>query len=216
MVLSRSDLAAVKPTSLRGVVAQLSANNLWTTLLTDVRSSTKPVLYHEAIGAWLGGKGGGQSQDAIQTYNQRNMMGQFIVSGSFLEVEVLMNELVVPKPRNSGGFSRRKRQAADDGIDYKSIYSLIMNDTKTKFNAKELTDDQKTEDTRVITETQKMLGDTGFGVLGLKRGDKIQSEVPAVLSEYKDAGNMTEEQNTRIQKLAVDTQVCNSDCMKWR
>ena len=75
MVLSRSDLAAVKPTSLRGVVAQLSANNLWTTLLTDVRSSTKPVLYHEAIGAWLGGKGGGQSQDAIQTYNQRNMMG---------------------------------------------------------------------------------------------------------------------------------------------
>jgi hypothetical protein len=40
--------------------------------------------------------------------------------------------------------------------------------------------------------------------------------VPAVLSEYKDAGNMTEEKNTWIQKLAVDTQVCNSDCMKWR
>ena len=213
MVLARSHLATVKPTSHRGVVAQLPATNLWTTLLTDVRSSIKPVLYHEACGAWLGGKEGGQSQEAIQTYNQWNMM--FIVLGSFLQVEVLMNEMVMPKPRNSGGFSRLKRQAAGDCSDYKSIYSLVMNDPKTKFDAKELTDDQKTEDTRVITETKKMLGDTAFGVLGLERGDKIQSEVPAVLSGYKDAGNMTEEQSTQVQKLAMDTQVCNSDCIKW-
>eukprot|EP00091_Calanus_sinicus_P004863 TRINITY_DN1522_c1_g1_i3.p1 TRINITY_DN1522_c1_g1~~TRINITY_DN1522_c1_g1_i3.p1 ORF type:complete len:211 (-),score=70.30 TRINITY_DN1522_c1_g1_i3:65-676(-) len=121
--------------------------------------------------------------------------------------EVLMNENVVPKPRMNGGFSRRKRQAEVDGIDYKNIYSLVMNDMKTKFDAKELTDDQKTEATRVITETQKMLGDTSFDVLGLERGDKSQSEVLAVLAEYKDAGNMTEEQNTQVQKLAVDTQV---------
>merc|ERR1719470_110066 len=118
-----------------------------------------------------------------------------------------MNEMVVPKPRNTGGFSRRKRQADVDGIDYKSLYSLVMNDMKTKFDAKELTDEQKTEATRVITETQKMLGDTSFDVLGLERGDKSQSEVLAVLAGYKDAGNMTEEQNTQVQKLAVDTQV---------
>ena len=42
-------------------------------------------------------------------------MGQFIVVGSFLQVEVLMNEMVVPKPMNSVGFSRSKRQAANDG-----------------------------------------------------------------------------------------------------
>ena len=46
--------------------------------------------------------------------------------GSFLQVEVLMNEMVVPKPRNTGGFSRRKRQADVVGIDYKSLYSLVM------------------------------------------------------------------------------------------
>ena len=40
-------------------------------------------------------------------------------------------------------------------------------------------------------------------MLGLEWGDKSQSEVVA---EYKDAGNMTEEQ-----KLAVETQVCNSE-----
>ena len=45
----------------------------------------------------------------------------------------------------------------------------------------------------MITETQKRLGDTSFDVLGLERGDKSQSEVLAVLAEYKDAGNMTEE-----------------------
>ena len=43
-------------------------------------------------------------------------------------------------------------------------------------------------------------------MLGLERGDKSQSEVLAVLAEFKDAGNMTEEQ-----KLAVETQVCNSE-----
>jgi hypothetical protein len=64
--------------------------------------------------------------------------------------------------------------------------------------------------TRVITETQKMLGDISFDLLGLEWGDKNQSEVLAVLAEYKDAGNMTEEQNSEVQKLAVDTQVCNS------
>ena len=52
---------------------------------------------------------------------------------------------------------------------------------------------------RVITETQKMLGDTSFDVLGLERVDKSQSEVLAV---YTDTGNMTEEQNTHVQKLA--------------
>ena len=82
-----------------------------------------------------------------------------------------------------------------------------MEDMKAKFDAKELTDSQKMEATKVITDTQKMLGDTSFAVLGLERGERTQSEVLAVLAEYKDAGNMTEEQNSQVQKLAVDTQV---------
>ena len=52
-------------------------------------------------------------------------------------------------------------------------------------------------------------------MLGLDRGDKSQSEVLAVLAEYKDAGNMTEEQNSQVQKLAVDTQVCNSEYVRF-
>ena len=74
-----------------------------------------------------------------------------------------------------------------------------------------MTDDQKTKATRVFTETQKVLGDTSFDVLGLGRGDRSQFEVLAVLVEYKDADNMTKEQNTQVQKLAVDTQVRNSE-----
>ena len=51
----------------------------------------------------------------------------------------------------------------------------------------------------VITETLKMLMNSAW------RGDKSQSDVLAVLADYKDAGNMTEERNT---------QVCNSKyCM---
>merc|ERR1712025_1392650 len=92
-------------------------------------------------------------------------------------------------------------------VDYKTIYTLVMNDMKAKFDAQELTNEQKTAATRIITETQKLLGDTSFAVLGLERGDKSQAEVLAVLAEYKDSGNMTQDQNNQVKKLAVDTQV---------
>ena len=39
----------------------------------------------------------------------------------------------------------------------------------------------------------------------MERRDKSQE---AVLVEYKDVANMTEAQNTQVQKLAVDKQVC--------
>merc|ERR1719186_1643572 len=167
-------------------------------------------MYHEACGAWLGGKEGSRSHEAVEFYNQWNGLANFIVMGSFLQVEVLENGLVLPKPRRNLNKFRRRRQATlalDDDIDYKNVYTIIMEDMKAKLDAKELTDSQKMEATKVITDTQKMLGDTSFAVLGLERGEKTRSEVLSVLAEYKDAGNMTEEQNSQVQKLAVDTQV---------
>ena len=176
-------------------------------MLSEIRGYTKKVLYHEACGAWLGGLEGRHSTEAMKFHNQWTMFGNFIVVGSFLQVEVLMNKEDLPMPRrNTAGFRRRRQ--AEAALDIKTIYSLVMQDMKTKFAAKELTDEQKTEATRVITETQKMLGDSSFSVLGLERGDKSQSEVLEVLAEYRDAGNMTEAQNNAIKKLAVDTQVC--------
>jgi len=205
VMMARSDLRAVQPTALRRAAHELS-KTLWTSMLSDIRGYTKEVLYHEACGAWLGGLEGRSSTEAIKFHNQWTMFGNFIVVGSFLQVEVLINEAGLPAPRTYHGGFRRKRQV-DAGLDIKTIYGLVMQDMKTKFDAKELTDDQKTEATRVITETQKLLGDTSFTVLGLERGDKSQSEVLAVLAEYKEAENMTESQNTEIKKLAVDTQV---------
>ena len=204
-MMARSDLAAVQPTALRRAAHELS-QTLWTSMLSYIRGYTKEVLYHEACGAWLGGLEGRSSTEAIKFHSQWTMFGNFIVVGSFLQVEVLMNKVGLPVPRHLGGFRRRRQ--ADTGLDIKTIYSLVMQDMKTKFDAKELTDEQETEATRVITETQKLLGDTSFTVLGLERGDRSQNEVLAVLAEYKEAGNMTEGQNTEIKNLAVDTQVC--------
>merc|ERR1719430_1819769 len=205
VMMARSDLRAVQPTALRRAAHELS-KTLWTSMLSDIRGYTKEVLYHEACGAWLGGLEGRSSTEAIKFHSQWTLFGNFIVVGSFLQVEVLMNKAGLPAPRSSQGRFRRRRQV-DAGLDIKTIYSLVMQDMKTKFVAKELTDEQKTEATRVITETQKLLGDTSFTVLGLDRGEKSQSEVLAVLAEYKKAENMTESQNTEIKKLAVDTQV---------
>jgi len=203
IMMARSDLAAVQPTALRRASAQLS-RSLWTTKLSDIRGYTREVLYHEACGAWLGGKEGRRGSEAMKFHNQWMMFGHFIVVGSFLQVEVLMNKISLPKPR-MGSFRRRRQAEAD--VDYKTIYSLVMNDMKAKFDAQELTDEQKAAATRIITETQKLLGDTSFAVLGLERGDKSQAEVLAVLAEYKDSGNMTQDQNNQVKKLAVDTQV---------
>merc|ERR1712240_569369 len=205
IMMARSDLAAVQPTALRRASAQLS-RSLWTTMLSDIRGYTREVLYHEACGAWLGGKEGRRGSEAIKFHNQWMMFGHFIVVGSFLQVEVLMNKVSLPKPRSNDKRFRRRRQAGAD-VDYKTIYTLVMNDMKAKFDAQELTNDQKTAATRIITETQKLLGDTSFAVLGLERGDKSQAEVLAVLAEYKDSGNMTQNQNNQVKKLAVDTQV---------
>ena len=98
-VMARSDLAAVNPTSLRMASPQLSSATIYTTLLSEIRGNTKPVMYHEACGAWLGGKEGSRSHEAVEFNNQWNMMANFIVMGSFLQVEVLENGMVLPKPR---------------------------------------------------------------------------------------------------------------------
>ena len=70
-----------------------------------------------------------------------------------------------------------------------------------------LSEDQKKEATTVITNTQSLLANTSFQVLGLERGELSQEEVLAVLAEYRNSGNMTQIQNNQIQQLAVDTQV---------
>ena len=74
------------------------------------------------------------------------------------------------------------------------------------FGDGDLSEDQKKEATTVITNTQSLLANTSFQVLGLERGELSQEEVLAVLAEYRNSGNMTQIQNNQIQQLAVDTQ----------
>ena len=107
----------------------------------------------------------------------------------------------------SGGFSGRKKRQAEAEIDYKAIYDLVMTELSSQFQAGTLTDIQKVNATTTITETQGLLANSSFAVLGLERGNLTQGEVLTVLSEYRDSGNMTTEQNEKIQQLAVDTQV---------
>ena len=82
-----------------------------------------------------------------------------------------------------------------------------MQDLSAQFTAGSLTDNQKINATSTIIETQELLANSSFAVLGLERGNLTQREVLTVLSEYRDSGNMTTEQNEKIQQLAVDTQV---------
>merc|ERR1719370_56030 len=92
-------------------------------------------------------------------------------------------------------------------LDIKKLYIDVMNDMKTKFQSGELDQDQKIAATGVITETQTLLGQKSFGVLGLQIGDRNSVQIFEVLKGWKEAGNMTSEQDTAMQDLAEDTQV---------
>ena len=94
----------------------------------------------------------------------------------------------------------------DQSSDLQSIYRLIMEDMKNKFDAGLLTDKHKTDVTRVISETQSMLADHSFAVLGLEKGELSQQEIFNILSAYRSSGNMTNEQTSAMQNLAIDTQ----------
>merc|ERR1719513_352430 len=82
-----------------------------------------------------------------------------------------------------------------------------MNDVKTKYDSGELSSDQKVAATAWISETQNLLGVKSFEVLGMEVGNKTTVEIYKVLKEAKESGNMTDEQDTAMQDLAIGTQV---------
>merc|ERR1719430_1928935 len=200
VVFRRSDLLEVAPTALRRAAASLVASSLYTEELGDIRGRVGETPYHEACAAWLGPREGAEFTKAWR---------------ALAELHVLANHLQVALvEHNVGTVSRRRRQAVEDSdpddevsVEIKKIYVDVMNDMKKKFDNGDMSSDQKVAATTVITETQTLLGVKSFEVLGLEVGVKNSAEVFAVLKEYKESGNMTEEQNTAMQDLAEDTQV---------
>ena len=124
---------------------------------------------------------------------------ELYVLGNHLQIVVIEHNLKSPE--------RRKRQAESNTLDIKKLYIDVMNDMKTMFQNGELNQDQKVAAAAVITETQSLLGQKSFEVLGVQIGEKDSVQIFEVLKGWKDAGNMTEEQNTAMEDLAVDTQV---------
>ena len=100
-----------------------------------------------------------------------------------------------------------KAQPRANDLDTKSIYVNVMNDMKARFEGGTLTDQQKLAATNVITETQSKLGMFSIHVLGLEQRDRTSQQVFAILKEYKESGNMKDEQTNKMQKLAEDTQI---------
>ena len=92
-------------------------------------------------------------------------------------------------------------------FDIKQLYIDVINDMKIKFESGGLNVDQKVAATGVITGTQMLLGEKSFEVLGLQIGDRNSIQIFEVLKGWKEAGNMTAQQDNAMQDLAVDTQV---------
>ena len=92
-------------------------------------------------------------------------------------------------------------------LDIKKLYIDVMNDMKIKFQSGDLSWDQKRTATGVIVETQRLLGQRSFEVLGLQIGDRNSIQIFEVLKGWKEAGNMTAQQDKAMQDLAEDTQI---------
>ena len=164
-------------------------------------------MYHEACLGWLGSEEGRESSESLMYRKQWKMYNEFIVVGNFLQFQVLMKGLSVPKPRSSEGFGRKKRQAVNLSADPKDVYSKVLAVLTAKFANGEMTDDQKKNATATIKSTQNMLSSDSFAVLGLEKGNLTEKEIMDTLKVYQTSGNMTEEQSNQISQLAVDTHV---------
>ena len=92
-------------------------------------------------------------------------------------------------------------------LEVKRLYIDVMNDMKNKFQNGDLNSEQKIGATEVIVETQALLGKLSLEVLGLDVGQRNPVEVFEILKAFKEAGNMTERQNSAMEDLAEDTQV---------
>jgi len=92
-------------------------------------------------------------------------------------------------------------------LDIKKLYIDVMNDMKIKFQSGDLNQDQKVAAASVIVETQSLLGQKSFEVLGLQIGDRNSIQIFEVLKGWKESGNMTTLQDKAMQDLAEDTQV---------
>ena len=162
-------------------------------------------MYHEACLGWLGSEEGRESSESLMYRKQWKMYNQFIVVGNFLQFEVLMKGLNVPKPRSSSGFGRRKRQA-ESSVDAKAVYSKVMKVLTAKFKDEELSDDQGKKANDIINKTKAKLYTYSFAVLGLiNQGELSSADMVETLAEYK--GDMTEAQSNDISQLVVDFNV---------
>jgi len=206
VVFSRADFLKVSPTSLRRAASQLVDNSLFTEHLGDVRGFTDKALYHEACSSWLGANQGIRGFESTEFSKAWKSLAEFYILGNHLQVAVVEYNLLEVASREV--FRHKKRQAQDySEIVVKDLYIDVMNDMKAKFESGALSNEQKTAATEVITETQVLLGEHSFNVLGLERGSRGSQEVFRILKQYKESGNMTAEQDLAMQKLAEDTQV---------
>merc|ERR1719180_605128 len=200
VVFPRADHLRISPSALRRAAHQLVENSLYTEMLADVRGFATSALYHEACSAWLGG------QEGLEFTKAWKALAELYVVGNHLQIVVIEHNL---KSSESQVQRRRKRQADETAVtlDIKKLYIDVMNDMKTKFQSGDLNQDQKVAATVVITETQTLLGQKSFEVLGLQIGERNSVQIFEVLKGWKEAGNMTVEQDTAMQDLAEDTQV---------
>ena len=100
IVMRASDLADVKPTSLRMAAAELTANTRYQDLVSEVRHSTRPEMYHEACLQWLGGHEGRQSEESMSYHQQWKLYNNFMLVGHFLQFELYASSVTeVPRPR---------------------------------------------------------------------------------------------------------------------
>merc|ERR1719500_2056996 len=198
IVFTRADHLQINPSALRRAANQLVENSLFTERLDDVRGFTTPALYHEACAAWLDG------QEGLEFTKAWRALAELYVLGNHLQIVVIEHNL---KSSKSEGLSRKKRQDETVALDIKKLYISVMNEMQAKFKSGDLNQDQKVAATAVISETQSLLGRKSFEVLGLEIGDRNSAQIFEVLKSWKEAANMTAEQDTAMQDLAEDTQV---------
>jgi len=222
IVMTEPDLYKVPVESMVRALPELVEQSVYSTLLPEVRGRVEPQLYYEACAAWLNDGKPITSGEGKAFMTAWRKLASWHLSGA---------DLVNQKNNVLATLSRKKRdetekvvdEVADDladdfdqlvveleqkpEIDYRVLHTKVMDELMKRF--KDLTKPVANEAVKVISDTQELLGNGSLTVMDIDPTSRYysQQEVLELIKTSREDGRLSDEQEDKINKLALDSQV---------
>jgi len=231
ITMTEPDLYKVPVESMLRALPELVEQSVYSILLPEVRGSLEPQLYYEACAGWLNdGKPttSGEGKGFVTAWRR---LARWHLSGADLvnqknNVKVVLSRKKRDETEEKSDKTEQQQQEVvvkvdlkddfDDleieleqkpEIDYRVLHTKVMDELMEKF--KDLSKPVANEAVKVISDTQELLGNGSLTAMDIDPTSRqfTQQEVLELIKSSREDGRLTDEQEDKINKLALDSQV---------